>query len=309
VRILIADDEQVSRHFLAATLTRWGHEVIASKDGAEALAALQSDNAPQLIILDWLMPGVDGAQICRQVRQWPRDRYTYIILLSTRARMQDIVEGMEAGADDYITKPFDLAELKVRLMAGKRILDLQAELVAAREAFRAQATHDTLTGFWNRGAILDLLARELARAHREGGPVALVMADLDHFKHINDTYGHSAGDAVLSEVTRRMTAAVRPYDTLGRFGGEEFLLVLPGFSEIRAAVLAERIRSRVAGTPLDIPGGPVQCTLSLGVAATGGPQYLGREELLRASDTALYRAKRAGRNCVVRAADPDPTPG
>jgi diguanylate cyclase (GGDEF)-like protein len=205
---------------------------------------------------------------------------------------------MEAGADDYVTKPFETKELEVRLRAGRRILDLQADLVKAREALRDQATHDPLTGLWNRYALLDTLKREHSRAGRESTPLAVIMVDLDHFKQVNDTYGHLAGDAVLREAARRMRIHVRSYDHVGRYGGEEFLIVLPGTSEVNAAQLAERLRDAIAREPVTLAGDlRVAVTASFGVSATDLAAE-DQETMIRLADEALYRAKENGRNRV-----------
>src|SRR5271167_1619453 len=250
MRILIADDSIVSRHLLDATLRKWGYEVVVACDGVEAWNYLQTEDAPKLAILDWVMPGLTGPEVCRRVREYAHDRersqdkdsYTYILLLTSKGLREDLIEGMEAGADDYITKPFDQHELKVRLRAGTRIIDLHRELVAAREALREQATKDFLTRIWNRSSILDILQRELSRAGREKSSVGIVLADLDQFKLVNDTYGHFAGDAVLREFARRMQAVTRPYDSVGRYGGEEFLIILPGCDSECTSNQAERMR-------------------------------------------------------------------
>src|SRR5271169_2415377 len=255
MRILIADDSIVSRHLLEATLRKWGYEIAIACDGLEAWNILQEDNAPRLAILDWVMPGLTGPEVCKRVRENLRDKeasYTYILLLTSKSQREDLIEGMESGADDYLTKPFDQHELKVRLRAGTRIIDLQRELVAAKDALREQATKDFLTRIWNRSSILDILQRELTRGARENRPVGVVLADLDHFKGVNDTYGHFAGDAVLREFTRRMQGSIRPYDAIGRYGGEEFLVVLPGSDDANTAAQAERMRSALDHLPMEI---------------------------------------------------------
>jgi two-component system cell cycle response regulator len=299
MRILFAEDDPVSRHGLSAVLRKWGYKVIQASDGNEAWSILQSDNAPQLAILDWMMPGMAGIEVCRRVRHFRREPYIYILLLTARTQKEDIIAGLEAGADDYLTKPFDIHELQVRLRAGKRILDLQAKLIAAREELRKQATHDPLTGLWNRTAIFDVLRREMNRTKRTGSPFNIIMADVDHFKHINDTYGHPAGDMVLREIANRMYSSMRPCDGIGRYGGEEFLLILPGSTLAQAAHVAERLRQCVADTPISTPEGEIPVTASFGVAACRAAEEADMSGLLRAADTALYQAKQSGRNCVV----------
>src|ERR1700685_1906949 len=193
MRILIADDSVVSRHLLDATLRKWGYEVAIACDGLEAWDILQEENSPRIAILDWVMPGLTGPEVCKRVREHSRDSegaYTYLLLLSSKSQREDLIEGLESGADDYLTKPFDQHELKVRLRAGTRIIDLQRELVAAREKLREQATKDFLTRVWNRSSVLEILQRELLRGARERRPVSVLLADLDRFKTINDTFGH-----------------------------------------------------------------------------------------------------------------------
>jgi diguanylate cyclase (GGDEF)-like protein len=298
MRILIAEDDPVSRRLLEAHLGKWGYQVVAVRNGDEAWGMLQSADAPRLAILDWMMPGLSGPEVCRHVRSRAQEPYTYILLLTARNQKQDLIAGMEAGADDYVTKPFDAQELNVRLRAGRRILDLEAELVAAREALREQATRDALTWLWNRPAILEILTRELAKAAREGSAVGLIMADLDHFKQINDSCGHVAGDAVLREAARRMQASVRAYDAAGRYGGEEFLVVMPGATSATAMHLAERLRFAINREPVRLGDRALNITLSLGVTVSAPGRPGAPEALIRAADEALYHAKEAGRNRV-----------
>jgi two-component system cell cycle response regulator len=298
VKILVADDSIVSRHLLDATLRRWGYEVVIACDGTEAWQVLQQDDAPSVAILDWMMPGLTGLEVCRMTRAQAREPYTYILLLTSKSLKEDLIEGMEAGADDYITKPFDQHELKVRLRAGTRLVELQAELLFAREALREQATKDWLTKVWNRSSIFDLLTRELARSERESRPVGLVLVDLDHFKNVNDTYGHFAGDAVLHEAAVRMLAAIRQYDSVGRYGGEEFLILLPGCDEQATSGLAERVRSQIAKDGINSGETTLNLTASFGATSVVPRQGITAEDLIRKADEAMYLAKRLGRNRV-----------
>jgi two-component system cell cycle response regulator len=301
MRILIADDSIVSRHLLDATLRKWGYEVVVACDGNEAWQILQSDDSPKMAILDWMMPGMTGPEVCRKVRENAKEKdiYTYILLLSSKSEREDLIEGMESGADDYLTKPFDQHELKVRLRPGMRIIELQHELISAREELREQATKDFLTRIWNRSSILDIFQRELVRGAREKRPVGLVLADLDHFKTVNDTYGHFAGDAVLREFVRRMGASVRPYDAIGRYGGEEFLIVLPGCDEACTAKQAERMREVLANELMSFNDESRLVTCSYGATTWIPGTSADEESLIRIADDALYRAKRQGRNRVV----------
>ena len=299
MRILIAEDERIQRRLLERLLTLWNHEVIVATDGEQAWSVLQGENPPDLAILDWVMPGMDGLRVCRELRKDATRKYVYIILLTAKDRKQNLVEAMEAGADEYLAKPFDAQELKARLIACKRILDLQEQLVSANLSLQFQATHDALTTLFNRGAIVGVLQKELTRAQREGKSVGVILADIDHFKKINDTQGHSAGDQVLRRAAQRMKSAVRSYDSVGRYGGEEFLIVLPGCTSRMAVERAEQIRLML-GEPSPDPS-ESQITVSMGVAADHGPTKHGptkMEELLSRADAALYQAKRNGRNRV-----------
>jgi diguanylate cyclase (GGDEF)-like protein len=302
MRILIADDSIVSRHLLEATLRKWGYEVAVACDGLEAWEILQSENPPRLAILDWVMPGLTGLEVCKRVRESSRKEanYTYILLLTSKSQREDLIEGMESGADDYLTKPFDQHELKVRLRAGTRIVDLERELVSAREELREQATKDFLTRIWNRSSILDIFQREMIRAERERRSLGLVLADLDRFKSVNDTHGHFAGDAVLREFTRRMTASMRPYDAIGRYGGEEFLILLPGCDEQCTVSQAERLRLALAAEPMLLNDTRLTVTVSFGATSwrPGGAEAT-PESLIRVADDALYMAKKQGRNRTV----------
>jgi two-component system cell cycle response regulator len=302
VKILIAEDDAISRRLLDTILRKWGYEVVVAYDGGQAWEELQKEDAPRLAILDWMMPEMDGVEVCGKVRERTGSPYVYILLLSAKSQREDLVKGMESGADDYITKPFDANELKVRLRAGRRILDLQTQLMSAQEALRDQAARDPLTGIWNRNEIFDTFHRELARAERERNELAIVMIDIDHFKNLNDNHGHMAGDAVLREFTRRLTTSLRPYDAVGRYGGEEFLVVLPGCDTEAAVRHADRLRTLICDESFDTSEGRHTVTCSLGVASTStGAEKTDTDALIRAADVALYKAKHNGRNRVESA--------
>jgi diguanylate cyclase (GGDEF)-like protein len=303
MRVLIAEDDAISRRMLQAFLGKWGYEVLVATEGEEAWVALQANDAPRLAVLDWMMPGKDGIDICRQIRQCQGRPYTYVLLLTARGQKEDIVEGLDAGADDYVTKPFDPFELRARLRAGRRIVELQEQLVQAREALRDQASRDPLTNLWNHKTILAILRKEVARAARTHAPCAVVMIDVDRFKSINDTHGHQTGDAVLREASHRLRGAMRAYDSLGRYGGDEFMAVIPGCDPEAAVHFAESFRARISGQAVEIADGKVPITLSLGVAALAIVRNVSSETLVRVADAALYRAKVAGRNRVAVASE------
>jgi diguanylate cyclase (GGDEF)-like protein len=298
MKILIADDEYAFRHLLEEMLAKWGYDVVVAENGDVALQILQSGDPPRLAMLDWMMPGLVGVDVCRKVRETMTDSYTYIILLTSQQSDEDLVAGMEAGADDYITKPFKHNELRLRLRAGRRIIELQNELLAARDTFRTKASQDSLTGLWNHEEILHNLTLELARAEREETCVGVIMADIDFFKKINDSYGHLAGDAVLRAIAGKMQLLMRSYDFIGRYGGEEFLIVLTECCLECAAGFAERLRVYVGTAAFDTSEGMIPVTISFGVAASNKDKRLGAEALVKAADEALYRAKESGRNRV-----------
>jgi two-component system, cell cycle response regulator len=304
-RILIAEDDPISRRMLQAFLAKWGYDVETAADGQEALAALEQPNAPQLAVLDWMMPGLEGPQVCQKVRQLTDRPYTYILLLTARGQQDDLLRGLASGADDYLTKPFDSQELRARLRVGERILELERNLIAAREELRFRATHDVLTGIPNRATVLDAAQRECSRQLREGGALSVMILDLDHFKSVNDTYGHLCGDQVLREAARRIAACVRTYDTVGRYGGEEFLVVAPATDGSGAVALAERIRQSIEQPPIETDAGPIQATASCGIASSNCGSTVPAAALLKLADDALYQAKALGRNRWKLAGVPD----
>ena len=296
VRVLIAEDDAASRLTLESWFRRWNYEVVSCRDGSEAWQQLSGIDAPPLIVLDWMMPGVDGVELCKRIRARTDVPYAYVIMVSGRARRVDIVDGLEAGADDYVTKPIDLHELQARVRTARRILDLHAALYAAGEELRIQATRDPLTGLLNHGESLVVLSRELERGQRESRPTAVIMADVDHFKEINDLHGHAVGDIVLKETASRLAGALRPYDSIGRYGGEEFLIVLSGAAGDTAFQLGERLRQCIAERPVPVADAQIGITISVGVATQQLSQPIDAGLLIRAADAALYRAKRGGRN-------------
>ncbi len=303
--VLIAEDDPIFRRALQSWLQKWNYRVTALENGTDAWHALQQEDCPQLAILDWMMPGLDGIELCRRIRRLQKRPYKYVLLLTAKGGKEDVVAGLDAGADDYLIKPFDVNELRARVRAGKRILELQDALMKAHTELQFEAAHDRLTGLWNRGAIMDLLHRETQRSVRIGEPLGVIMADLDHFKRINDSYGHPTGDAVLREVAHRLLESVRNYDYVGRYGGEEFLIVLAECAPGDLAVTAERMRAHVSEKPVHTDSGPIAVTISIGLAAQrpAGSELPREEELVRAADTALYCAKSNGRNRVEQAAE------
>ena len=296
MKILIADDDPVSSRLLDRLLVKWGYEVIAAHDGIEAWEVLQAENAPRVALLDWIMPGIDGLEICRRVRARSGQLYVYIMLLTANDKVGNLVEGLESGADDYLTKPFHPQELRARLRVGLRMLDLESRLVEARESLVFKASHDSLTTIWNRGAIIEMLDRELSRAGRDGSSVGILLADIDHFKRVNDTRGHLVGDEVLRAVAGRLKGEVRSYDSVGRYGGEEFLILLPGCDHTKLATKAQQLVKVVERSSIGTSTGTVAVTISVGGIASGDCPHAEVNKLLRAADTALYRAKVSGRN-------------
>ncbi len=282
---------------LAAILKKWGYDPVVCEDGNAAWDVLQKPDAPRLIILDRNMPGLEGLEVCRRLRKKETTNPGYVILLTGRGDKSDVVEGLEAGANDYIAKPYDNAELLARIRVGQRMLELQASLLETQALLAHQATHDALTGILNRRAILEQLARELARALRQGVSLSIGMCDIDHFKEINDRFGHQAGDDVLAAFARCLQANLREYDYVGRYGGEEFLIIATASTAQDDDGLYERLRQQVAALEVKTKAGNISVTVSIGTAAGTGKSTV--DALLAEADAALYRAKAAGRNRVV----------
>ena len=298
MKVLLVDDDPVSRLMLLPLLDKWGCDVQVAQDGASAWAALQAVECPRLVLMDWMMPGLSGLEVCKKVRARHAEPYTYIILVTARTDEQDVIEGLESGADDYLTKPCNPLQLRARIRTGERILQMQADLIQARELVRFKSTHDLLTGAWSRGATLDMLARELSRGKREDRALGLILIDLDDFKNINDTLGQFTGDEVLRSAALRVLSSVRTYDVVGRFAGDEFLILLPGCDAVATRAKAERIRQVIGGSALGTAARPVSLTASFGVLSASPGDSPTPESTLRAINIALYRAKEGGRNRV-----------
>ena len=312
MNILVAQSEMMARGMLETILTRWGHQVVLAETGAQALARLNEQGGPSLAILEKDLAGHGGLEICQQVRDKTESSHIYIIFVLDKDGGQGVMEAIQAGADDFLSRPLDADEIMLRLRTAKRILELQEDLKRAQDAIRYQTTHDPLTGLANRTEVIATVGREVSRMRREKIPLGVILAGIDGLKGINDAYGHAAGDAVLRETVRRTRTVVRPYDTIGRYTGEEFLVVVPGCDVKAAVTQADRLRAAVAQGGMDISewgkfsgthDGKLQVTLSLGVAEGRPDKEAGA--LLREVEATLTRAKQAGQNRV----ESPPQPG
>jgi diguanylate cyclase (GGDEF)-like protein len=301
MRAMVVDDDPNLRRIISLYLSHAGYEVIEAANGQAAWEHWQTDPI-RLIVTDWMMPVMDGEEFVRRLRAaTAMAGYCYIIMLTARTGKGDVVLGLEAGADDYLTKPFDSRELRSRVAIGQRILDLEATLTEARRQMEILAMHDSLTNLLNRRAIQHHAESEFSLANRQGTAVSLVMLDIDFFKAVNDSYGHAVGDLALRFVADMLLHKKRRYDWAGRWGGEEFLLVLPRANLDEAARVAERIRASQDATPLVLADGrEVALRISLGVSSALGQanNSLTFNQLLQQADEALYAAKAAGRNQV-----------
>ncbi|MDF2182461.1 diguanylate cyclase [Neptuniibacter sp. CAU 1671] len=299
MKLLIADDDATSRTILMMLAREWGFEPVLAEDGLAAWDAMQTDAPPTLLLLDWEMPGLNGVELCARIRSQFRDNPPYIILLTSRNRVEDVVAGLDQGANDYIAKPFENAELHARIRVGRRLLQMQEDLKIANANLAYRADHDDLTGLYNRRAIYEGIPVEQARAARQGEAFCIALCDVDFFKKVNDTYGHSAGDQVLKEVANRLCDTLRPYDLIGRYGGEEFMIVL-STSRSQICNLFERLRNQVASIPFQLENTQINVTLSTGICIVDPEQSaLTVDQLVSLADEALYKAKADGRNCTM----------
>ena len=288
MKILVADDSRFYRNMLQSLLEPWGYEVVLASDGHEAQSVLEGDDAPRLAILDCLMPGLSGLEVCERVRA-RKQGYVYTILLSVDDQQSDVLRGFELGADDYLCKPFKQLELRTRLKVGELIIRSHEEVAEAHDALKFEASHDALLRIWNRRAIIELLGKELSRAKRAQTSLSIMLADLDRFKDVNDAYGHLVGDEVLRSTADRMTNAIRRDDYVGRYEGEEFLVVLPNCSAEAARVVAERMRQSIAAEPLP---NEVAVTVSIGVTQWHSGQEI--HNLLHRADVRSIEPSRRG---------------
>jgi diguanylate cyclase (GGDEF)-like protein len=300
--VLIAEDDGVTRKLLQHWLTAWGFEVAVARDGTEAWNVLQQEPSPKLVITDWVMPGVDGIELCRRLRR-QSEYYRYILMITGSGDKEHVAHALESGADDCIAKPFQEHDFRARIQVASRIITLQDDLIEAREELRMQAMKDSLTGLWNRAAFKELFELELERAGRTQDMTGLLLLDLDHFKRINDAYGHLTGDVVLRKAARLLRQSVRSYDFVGRFGGEEFLIACPGCDDLQIRAYAERIRVAVESNPIRIGTIEIPITFSIG-AAVATPDQRIMASALAVADIALYRAKGAGRNRTAHCGKP-----
>lgn len=296
MKLLIADDDCITRSILETLVAKWGYEPILIDNGERALDLMQQPDAPRLLLLDWEMPGLDGLTVCRRLRNLETPDPPFIILLTVRHESSDVVVGLDAGANDYVAKPFDREELRARLKVGRRMLDLQTQLNIMQRKLSISSTHDTLTGLLNRETLIGELKRELARARRQHSHLCLGLCDIDEFKRVNDGYGHLVGDAVLHALAARLQHLLRPYDRIARFGGEEFLIMtssLPG----NCQKTLDRVRNGIENTPFDYQNLTVNLTMTVG-GVCFDPRTSGYsiQELLSLADQALLEAKTRGAN-------------
>ena len=302
MKILIIEDELIFRRMVKKYLLEAGYEIVEAEDGLSAWELFQKEPF-QLVITDWMMPGLDGPALVQKIRTSGQKSYTYIIMLTAMDNKDNIVLGLESGADEYLTKPFNSRELIARVASGMRILRLEEELMQARIQMEALAMHDGLTGLLNRRAIEEYAEAEFNMAGRKKQPMSVILLDIDHFKNVNDRFGHKFGDVVLRQVAQTLKEDLRNYDRVGRWGGEEFLLILPGTELKDAVIVAERLRSKTAAVQTSLENGETfSIHISLGTACTTG-QFQSLAKLIDAADQALYQAKQSGRNrvCVFEA--------
>ncbi|HKV82754.1 MAG TPA: diguanylate cyclase [Candidatus Sulfotelmatobacter sp.] len=293
-KILVADDSRIYRSLVETVLAEAGYKLLFAQNGREAFSAIEK-HEPSLLITDWEMPDITGLELCRKIRQ-DHERYVHIILLTSNTEKDQIIEGLDAGADDYLTKPFHPGELLARVAVGRRVAELHRQIQAKNLLLEQLAQTDSLTGLPNRRAIEDWTKRELSGAERHGFALWLVIADLDHFKSINDTYGHGAGDLVLQRFAELLRENTRASNLCGRIGGEEFVLALSHVDRSGVETAVERIRRQFEAEMFTFDGKVITATASFGITGFQGRNAPSLDNLLREADAALYLAKGKGRN-------------
>ncbi len=297
-KILIAEDDLITAKIIERHLKKWGYTVFFENNGEDGWKTLEKENI-QIALLDWMMPKMDGLQLCRKIRDSRSDPYTYLILLTARASTDDIVEGLNAGADDYITKPLEPAELRARLMTGIRIIELENKNKRLQIKLEKLAREDSLTGFLNKKNIHERLEEELSRGLREKQPISAVLLDIDRFKQINDSHGHNAGDQVILEIAGRLRDNVRRHDHIGRYGGDEIMVLLWHTSTEHLRIVADRLCSCVSREPIPTDAGPLQVSVSVGGASSEDHLNISSADMIKVADLALYDAKHQGRDRAV----------
>ena len=297
MNVLIADDEPVSRRLLEILLNKWGYNVSVAADGEEAWRVLQGSTRFSIAILDWMMPGMDGVQVCRKIRQSETRPPMYVLLLTAKQATEDANGRYESVADDYLPKPYAAHELKARLRAARRIIELENQLEAARESIKVATTHDPLTGLWNRSAILEVLHREIHRARRQSSPLTVLMVDIERLKEINHQYGHLAGDAVLRETARRIRSNIRSYDSVGRTDGGQFVIVAPSCDHTGALNQSCRLHSKICQQAIKTFAGDFPLTVRLGIAV--GCNNHQAHDFISAADSALAEARKTGKSSII----------
>lgn len=296
-KVLIVDDSPIYRKLVDQSLARDHYPMLFAKNGREALSVF-AEHRPSLVITDWTMPDISGLELCKRIRSEFQDHYAYLILVTSNTEKNQVVEGLAAGADDYLTKPFHQGELVARVGVGRRIIELHRQVKAKNRQLEELALTDPLTGLPNRRAIDVWASRQFSAAARHNFLLWLVMADLDHFKRINDTFGHDAGDEVIKGFADVLRANTRQSNMCSRLGGEEFLLILTHVDEMQAGIAIERIRSGFEKRKFSFRDQKFSATASFGTAGFRGPNSPDFTSLLSRADAALYVAKSKGRNRV-----------
>jgi two-component system, cell cycle response regulator len=291
--VLIVDDDAITRFALCAALEQWGFIPVVAENADQALQKLATDTTPHLLVIDWSMPGMSGPDLCKTIRKREDGQFFYILMLTGKEGNEAIIEAMEAGADDFLSKPFDHRVLKVRIAAGSRIVRLEQTL-------NQLASRDALTQCWNRRMIDELFANSIAESTRKRSNFSIMVLDIDHFKVVNDTFGHAAGDVALKHVVNLLNTNLREYDQVGRYGGEEFVILLPATDRNEAWGVAERIRSAIQFQPTIVSEDVhIDLTVSIGIAQFDRSRDANQSAFFERADKALYTAKQSGRNRII----------